>query len=60
MTKRREGSTSPKTLSHISLDYVPFLFYWAGTDFKLAIERNRAPLLVEVLKLVAMIGLAEA
>jgi len=28
-------------------------------DFKLAIERNRAPLLVEVLKLFAMIGLAE-
>ncbi|MBL8907170.1 MAG: hypothetical protein JNM20_10885 [Rhizobiales bacterium] len=28
-------------------------------DFKSAIERNRAPLLVEVLKLFAMIGLAE-
>jgi hypothetical protein len=28
-------------------------------DFKLAIERNRAPLLVEVLKLFAMIGLTE-
>jgi hypothetical protein len=28
-------------------------------DFKLAIERNRAPLLVEVLKLFAMIGLSE-
>jgi hypothetical protein len=28
-------------------------------DFKLAIEHNRAPLLVEILKLFAMIGLAE-
>jgi hypothetical protein len=35
------------------------MFYWAGMDFKLAIERNRAPLLVEVLKLFAMIGLTE-
>ena len=43
----------------IALYKVPFVFYWAGMDFKLAIERNRAPLLVEVLKLFAMIGLTE-
>jgi len=46
-------------LRNLWLYKVPFVFYWAGMDFKLAIERNRAPLLVEVLKLFAMIGLAE-
>jgi hypothetical protein len=54
MTKRRAEKGGK-----ISLYKVPFLFYLAAMDWAYAIERNRAPLLVEVLKLFAMIGLAE-
>src|SRR5262245_13036473 len=38
---------------------VPFLFYAAGMDWALAIERNREPLLRIVAALFAMIGLGE-
>ena len=35
------------------------MFYWAAMDWKSAVESKRGPLLVEVLKLFAMIGLSE-